>query len=293
VYPAASEPRLLATAIAAYSLLTLLGMARYGTEPWLDQCEVFSVYTGLLSLLAPVEVRPRPDGPRIGLRPPVIGVTRLARRPGQIAFVAALIGVVTFDGLSGSQVWTTRDVAAAERLVNLGVDPYTAGIVVATIGLLLTLAVILATYEAAAWAVGRSTQRVALKRAGGAAAAFAHALVPIALAYFVAHYFALFVFQSQDLMRLASDPFGSGADLFGTADREIDFQLVSPELIWGVQLAAIVVGHVVGLALAHDRALQLTPDGRGVARAQLAMLALMVALTLAGLWSLSTGMATA
>ena len=51
------------------------------------------------------------------------------------------------------------------------------------------------------------------------------ALIPIALAYFVAHYFTLFVFQSQDLIRLPPTPSGSGADWFGTADHQIDFQL--------------------------------------------------------------------
>lgn len=67
---------------------------------------------------------------------------------------------------------------------------------------------------------------------------------------------------------------------------------MSPELIWGVQVAAIVVGHVVALALAHDRALQLAASHRTAIRSQIPMLVLMVALTVAGLWSLSEGMAT-
>jgi hypothetical protein len=114
--------------------------------------------------------------------------------------------------------------------------------------------------------------------------------VPIAVGYSVAHYFTLFVFQSQDLIRLASDPFGTGADWFGTAAHTIDFNLVSPNAIWAVQVAAIVGAHVLALTLAHDRALQLARHSRAAVRSQYPMLALMVVLTVSGLWFLSEGM---
>ena len=87
-------------------------------------------------------------------------------------------------------------------------------------------------------------------------------------------------------------PGGNEADLLGTAGSSIDFRLVSAETIWTVQLAAIVTGHVLGLALAHDRALELSTSRGQVVRSQLPMLALMVAMTVGGLWSLSEGMAT-
>ena len=285
VYPTAARPRLIAALMIAYSLVTLGGMARFGVARWLEQGEAFSVYTWVLATLSPVEVR---DG-RLGFRAPLVGVTRLAPAPAVVAFIGVLIGTVTFDGLSGSRVWQERDVVATERLIELGVDPFWAGIAVATIGLLVALAVVIGLYELCShlaanlgrW--GRGSSRAAI--------ALAHSLVPIALAYFVAHYFTLFAFQAQDLVRLASDPFGEGWDLFGTADHRIDFQLVSPNAIWAVQVTAIVGGHVAALALAHDRALELSADHRAAVRSQWPMLVLMVALTVAGLWSLSEGMA--
>ena len=287
VYPVPGRPRLIAAIIVGYSLLTVGGMARYGVERWLERGEAFSVYTRVLATLSPVEVR---DG-RLGFRPPLVGVTRLSPGPAVVAFIIVLIGTVTFDGLSGSRFWEERDVIAAQRLIERGIDSFTAGIIVATIGLLVTLAIVLAAYEGCSWLA----QRLGGWRHGGgsgrAAVALAHSLVPIALAYVVAHYFTLFVFQSQDLIRLASDPFGRGADLFGTADHRIDFQLVSANAIWAVQVAAIVIGHVAALALAHDRALELSDNHRAAIRSQAPMLVLMVALTVAGLWSLSEGMA--
>jgi hypothetical protein len=59
--------------------------------------------------------------------------------------------------------------------------------------------------------------------------------------------------------------------------------------VWYVQVGALVVGHVAGLAVAHDRSLDVF-DSRGDAvRSQYAMLALMVLFTLGGLWVLSQG----
>ncbi len=287
VYPTAARPRLIAALVVGYSVFTLGGMARFGIAAWLERGEAFSVYTRVLATLAPVEVR---DG-RLGLRPPLVGVTRLERGPAVVAFIIVLIGTVTFDGLSGSRFWEERDVIAAQRLIERGVDSFSAGIVVATIGLLVTLAIVLAAYEGCSWLAARLGGWRGGSGSRGASVALAHSLVPIALAYVVAHYFTLFVFQSQDLIRLASDPLGRGSDLLGTADHRIDFQLVSANAIWAVQVGAIVLGHVAALALAHDRALELSDGPRAATRSQLPMLVLMVALTVAGLWSLSEGMA--
>ena len=156
----------------------------------------------------------------------------------------------------------------------------------------MTLALIVGLYEGASHLSARLAGWTRLRQGARTASAFVHALIPIALAYFVAHYFTLFVFQAQDLIRQISDPFGTGADWFGTADHQIDFTLVSANLIWAVQVGAIVIGHVVGLALAHDRALQLAPSHSLALRSQYPMLLLMVLLTVSGLWSLSEGMAT-
>ena len=81
-------------------------------------------------------------------------------------------------------------------------------------------------------------------------------LVPISAAYLVAHYFSLFLIQGQFIIPLASDPFGHGRDLLGTADFAPNLAIVSPNTIWYVQVGALVVGHVAGLAIAHDRAVR-------------------------------------
>lgn len=65
-----------------------------------------------------------------------------------------------------------------------------------------------------------------------------------------------------------------------------DLALVSATAIWYVQVAAIVLGHMGGVLLAHDRAVALFPTLRAV-RTQYALLAVMVLLTVGGLVLLS------
>jgi hypothetical protein len=116
---------------------------------------------------------------------------------------------------------------------------------------------------------------------------FAHSLVPIAFAYVLAHYFSLLAYQGQATAYLASDPLGRGWDIFGSAASTIDYTVVSANGIWYVQVAALVLGHVSGLILAHDRALVVFEDARVATRSQYWMLAVMVAFTSLGLWLLS------
>jgi hypothetical protein len=110
---------------------------------------------------------------------------------------------------------------------------------------------------------------------------FAHTLVPIALAYAFAHYFTLIIFEGQQLLRAVSDPFGLGWDLFGTASFRTVFLITTTDPIWYIQVASIVVGHLLGVILAHDRAL--ADFGADAIRSQYVMLLLMIALTSLGL----------
>lgn len=93
--------------------------------------------------------------------------------------------------------------------------------------------------------------------------------------------------QSQFVVPLASDPFAWGWDLFGTANFRPNLAPLSPNAIWYVQVGALVAGHVIGLALAHDRALALFASTGRAVRAQYPLLALMVLYTAGGLWLLS------
>jgi hypothetical protein len=108
----------------------------------------------------------------------------------------------------------------------------------------------------------------------------------------VAHYFSLLAYNGQDLWRLASDPLGHGSDLFGSAGQTIDYAIVTATAIWYVQTGALVLGHVAGLVLAHDRALVVWRSARDATRSQVVMLIVMVLFTLLGMWLLSAALNT-
>jgi hypothetical protein len=116
---------------------------------------------------------------------------------------------------------------------------------------------------------------------------FAHTLIPIAFAYALAHYFSLLMYQGQAIGYLISDPLGHGSNLFGTVDASIDYNVVTATAIWYVQVAALVLGHISGLILAHDRALALYRNPREAVRSQYWMLIVMIGFTSLGLWLLS------
>jgi hypothetical protein len=205
--------------------------------------------------------------------------------PGTLLFVAVMLGSTSFDGFSRSSGWTDfmADVRAeladsSQRTIDL------VTMLVSVAGLLALVAVILATYLAAVVAAER------LGRIGRSLVPdFVLPLVPIAAAYLAAHYFTQFVITGQFLVPLVSDPFGRGWDLFGTADFAPDLAIVDPETVWYVQVGSLVVGHVAGLAVAHDRAVAIFPARRAALEAQLPMLALMVLYTLGGMWLLTRG----
>ena len=283
-YPNSADPRHLAIAIAVYSLITWFAMLAFGVEPWLRHGESFSVYFGLLGRLAPVGVDEEDGRKRLRLRAPLVGLAGEERTPGTVAFVAVMLGSVGFDGLSRTTWWTDRVLSVRDAV---GVDRTALADAAVTGFNMLALGGMVALV-AAVYLVAVDAARHAA-RGELAPEDFLRSLLPIALVYVVAHYFSFFVNQGQVAWRLASDPFGSGWDLFGTADYAPRFDLLTPNVVWYVQVGALVVGHVLGLVVAHDRAVDVVRSRRLAARAQYPLLALMVVYTLGGMWLLSRG----
>lgn len=274
------RPTAIALAIVVYSALTWLGMFLFGVERWTRDAEAFSVYFNLLSRTSIVERR----GRQIGVRPPLSGLTTLKQTSGTVALLAVMIGSVSFDGFSGGQTWQGMLRGITDSLRSAGLGPGDALQVAHGLGLMWSILLIYAVYRGAAAAAARV--------AGGysgeqLARAFAHSLVPIALAYVGAHYVSLLLLRGQAIGALASDPLGDGSNLFGTSGWTVNYAWIGAETFWYLQLGMVVVGHVAALALAHDRALVLYRDARAAIRSQYWMLAVMIGFTSLALWLLS------
>ena len=274
-----ADPRALVLAILLYSAITWLGMLAYGRERWTEGGEAFAVYFGLLARIAPLGEH---DG-RLVVRWPFTGLARLEARPGTLAFVAVMLGSVAFDGFSQTELWVDFRANRLRSVIQRSPDlADVLGMLLASAGLLLMI-----VFVALAYILAMKSAAYAVRYDGDLTDAFLGSLVPIALAYVVAHYFSFFVREMQYLAPFASDPFGFGWDLVGTADVKPDIGVLAPKTIWYTQVAALVIGHVAGLVVAHDRAVELFESPRKAAISQYAMLALMVVYTLGGLWLLS------
>jgi len=118
-------------------------------------------------------------------------------------------------------------------------------------------------------------------------AAFTPSLLPIALAYHLAHNQAFLLLGTQYLIPLLSDPFGFGWDVFGTALHQVNFSLIQTSMIWYVGVVAIVGGHIVAILCAHAAALRLFVTRAAALRAELPMVALMIFFTMSSLWLLA------
>jgi hypothetical protein len=277
------DPHSAAVAVLLYSAYTLSMMALFGVEKWCDRGEVFSVYFGMFSQLGCFGLR---DG-RLGLRMPLSAATHWATVPGSAAVVIASIATTSFDGAQeGAFKGAIEDLF--EWFVDRGLGLTASLRLTDTVFMLLCFAGVGFVYLLGVRGMRtvRGAPPLDRLRTG-----FAHTLIPIALAYLIAHYFSLFVFQEQaQFTYLLSDPLGTATtDLFGTATGGIDFRVISATTIWYVQVGALVAGHVLGLTLAHDRALVYWPDYRKATASQYWMLAVMVAFTCFGLYLLSVG----
>lgn len=291
VYNDRDTPTTLAVMAIAYAAFQLVAMSLFGIEAWSDNGDGFGVYFGLFARLAPWARR---DG-QLWWRRPLSGVTELTRVPGTVALLCVMLGSTTFDGASNGPLWNSEFISQGllNDFVHLGFSTsvalelaFTVGLLACILfcGLLYRLGIAGVRYVGGTLRDGRDAGSI---RSGRFALAYVHSLVPIAAAYVIVHYFSYLVFNGQAIISLASDPLGNGANIFGTSQVAVNYKLIGPTAVWYVQIAVLIVGHVCGLVLAHDRATVLYQRPRDAARSQGWMLVVMVGFTSLALFLIS------
>ncbi|WP_169987998.1 hypothetical protein [Microbispora sp. H10836] len=249
--------------LAAYAVLMLAGAVVFGSR-WFDHADPFEVYSDLVGRLAPAGRRR--DGVVVW-RNSLDGMAGLRPAPGLTVLVVVLLGSTMYDSLSNAPVWV--------RFMQESAVPAP---VTGTAGLIAVIALVLAAYRAATALAGRW----GAAEPGTTAGEIAHSIVPVAVGYVVAHYYTLFLLEGQRTIALLSDPLDTGADWLGTAGWTIQALGTTPAGVATLQVTVIVVGHVLGTVLAHDRALALFPR-RTAVLGQIPLLVLMVVYTVVGL----------
>lgn len=301
VWEGAEVPASLASAALAYSLITWSGMLVFGRERWLRGGEVFSVFFGTLARFSPTEFRAGNPDPEWALRP--YGAGLLTTEPihaSQMMFVLVMLSTVTFDGFIETPLW----VAIVDWILLAPLLLPVLTVLHKTLGSLLPLIqsvalglfplVFLAIYMVFVWLMRYVVSTAARGDAGDRripttdlARLFVLTLVPIAIAYHLAHYLAYLLVAGQYIIPLASDPFGFGWDLLGTSLYRIDIGVVDARFVWYTAVIAIVVGHIIAVCLAHLMALYVFKDARLATKSQYPMLGLMVCYTMISLWILA------
>lgn len=248
-----------------YLAAMLVGGALFG-DRWLERADPFEVYS---TLLAHLSVWGRDDEGRLVVTTPLRNLTRIEPGPGLVATVAVLLGSTAWDSYRESPTWVRfSQTISMPTLVDTG--------------MLLGFALLVGgVFALATGLLPRDVEerRLVPRR-------MAHSVVPIVVGYMVAHYLTFFVEVGQRTLAQMSDPLVTGANLFGTADLQINYWLSNhPTFLATVKVLAIVLGHVVGVVAAHDRALRLLPARLHVT-GQLGLLAVMVLYTFGGLYLL-------
>ncbi len=314
IYIESSLPGRITQFALAYTVWMWAGMYLFGREVWLRHGDAFSLVYGFLARFSPTEIRVTDasvcaDCPaecadageglagddgcvdcaecfteapavqrEINLRPYVVGLLRSEGRSLSVMmFVLLLLSTVSFDGFSATPVWG--------RMFNALFDVTRDAHIVGSIGLFGFFAAVVAVYIMFSGFMSMASGYRLLSVETGQV--FVLTLIPIALAYHLAHFFSFLLIQGQSIIPLASDPLGFGWDIFGTMGYEINIGIIGARTVWLVSVAAIVVGHVAAVYLAHVTALRAIPERRYALRSQYPMLVLMVAYTMVSLWILA------
>ena len=277
VYPTPAHPQFLGNIIFVYSIIVLAGMRVFGKDKWLDNCEPFTVFFNFVSSFSATRVTS--DG-KILLRPIASGLLDARYRFDQLCFLILILSVVSFDGLISTLFW--YDVIGIDAFGGSGrydvIYVNTAGIMVS----FLAFFSIFYSFVAISRAITKTditTLDLAQK--------FVPALLPISIVYHLAHYSAYFFLNGQLIIKLISDPFGFGWDIFGTSSYEI-VRTIDFIFLWNYQVAVIVIGHILSVYIAHRISLRVFKDGKKSIMSQAPILLLMVGYTILGLWLLST-----
>jgi hypothetical protein len=253
------------------ALALVMGAMLFG-DVWFERADPFEVYSSLVARLSPFGRRT--DGALV-IRNPLENLDGLAPLPGLVGVVSVLLGSTAFDAFHSSVKWLTWTQDRSSHFVLLN-----------TLGLLGFCLTVLVSLSLASIATAGLGQIPGFPRRR-MPATLAHSIVPIVVGYVVAHYLSFFVSQGLQTLVALGDPLTRGWTLMSWVTDVFNVYAIyeHPTGIAVTKVVAVVVGHVLGVIAAHDRAVRILPRRHAII-GQLPMLVLMVGYTLTGLWLL-------
>ncbi|MQF69721.1 hypothetical protein FIM12_05260 [SAR202 cluster bacterium AD-804-J14_MRT_500m] len=308
VFQGSSLPINIARLIVMYTGITWVGMWIFGRKVWLQHGEFFTLIFGFISRFSPTEIcikgteacymcedlcitkdnictnclecfnRAPTDKRQVNLRLYAVGLLKNEpNSPSVVALLLLLLSTLTFDGFTATPLWADIHDSVYSYMPNSSA--------VGTLGLLVfpcIFGLVYLLFSRFVSIASRTSYSI-----GAISSIFIYSLIPIAIAYHLAHFFSFLLVQGQLIIPLASDPFGFGWDLFNTVDYRINIAIVNARFAWFISVVAIVIGHIIAVYLAHVIALRTFETRVSSLMSQLPMLVLMVGYTMLSLWILA------
>jgi hypothetical protein len=287
------SPRQLSILVFVYSIFTLFGIRLYGEAVWLKNVEIFTIFFTRIGRFAAAYIVATADGHwQLRIRYFAVRLMEKASlKASEILFVIAMLATVSFDGFLETPAWVfvTDWVSSSQSLRTFLITLQASGVdllmMIKTLALLLTVGLFYTAFsitcQCMKWITHSEMELTHVK------GMFIVSLVPIAIAYHLAHYYSYLLLAGQLIIPQLSDPFSIGWNLFSTRHVTIDISIVNAKFVWYLSVVSIVTGHIIAVWLAHRIAQQLWQAGRQVILSQLPMLILMVGYTMVSLWILS------
>lgn len=265
------DPFWIVMVLVGYSLFSFTARRSLGTA-W-GLVDPFAILFGFASRSAPLRV----GDTGVTYVGPLRDLDQERAMPRALfASVFVLMASTTFDNLSETVGWFDF-----LRATNLDVVP---DMLVDTLALGLLAVPFLGTFMAVMTVARRSLDHPGSLTDLGRR--FGWSLIPIGVAYVLAHNAPLVITGIPQLVRALSDPFMNGWNLFGTADLWMGFS-PSPKLVWFLEIGIIVGGHILGVLAAHRIAVRLAVEHKAAVRSEYALTALMSVYTITTLWLLA------
>ena len=253
-------------AIVLITLFVCVNLLRYFLKKSLIEVDPLLLLHYLYSKLKLFNSRPY-------FRSLLDNIGNLAKLRGIEYFVLLMIGTVTYDGLRETTFWYNQ---FGSRTDDMGFSTM--------MFLIMNLGTILFYRFACFFAIKVGGSDLELNHVSNL---FGHTMLPIAFAYHVTHYLTLLLFESQTFFYRFNDPIGIGMNILNVEEPTINY-FIEPLVIWGIQVAVTLLGHMLSVVLAHDLAVKLFGHQQSD-KTQYIFLFITVALTLQALFVLSVG----
>lgn len=268
ITPLADDPRLLASTIVVYTVVTVTGAVLFGSERWFSTVDPISHALSYFGRFAPFERTA--DG--ISFRLPGMALTdpKLVTGRDEVAFIICLLYVTTFDGFVATWIWAEFVVG----VVGFGLPP---------------LAIYFSAYLAGfGLFVGAFWWAMGLARRYGATyitceelgRRFAPSLLAIAVGYHLAHNVGFFLSLLPSLAVVGAAPL--------SPPQQPPVLAGLPGWLSGIEMALVLLGHVIAVWVAHAAAYELLPGRLAAIKSQYGITLVMVGYTMVSLWVVTT-----